>query len=1192
MPRILKSLICRCIFGFGAILMLQMLNIQIVIAQIRLVKNINTHQQSSFPEYKGVSNYAILNNQVIFQGNDWKSGPELWISDGTKAGTKLLKELVTSHTGSQFGHPSPHNFITFGNKVFFAAGTPQNHVELWVTDGTAAGTYQFKEFNLAPQQGSFPNNFFIWNNQLFFRANGRLYRTDGTPDGTILLGASNPYSFVEHNGKLYFLSGGNLWETNGSVVGTKALTTSLSGSQYLTIFNNKFYFVSSGKLVMSDGTDAGTQVVKDINASDLIVYNNQLFFIGYDASVRAMRLWVTDGTAVGTQKLKEIEPKNTSDLFPQKPKLIASSQGLLVRAKDATNGNEIWITNGTDASTQLLKDINPGALNSDPVFLGAYNNHVYFSAIDGSHGREIWRTDGTAANTHLIKDIRGGKLSSNPIDFFVLNNLVYFQAHDGIHGEELWATDGTAAGTQLITDINQVPVSSYPRDFGVSQNKLYFSANDNDHGRETWVSDGTSTGTHFVRNVITDKREATRGHANPQFFTEYNNQTFFVVEDKFRDYSLWVTDDTEAGTTLIHDNFESKPNSLKVVNGKLFFRAESQRRNHWWIIDHTTGNLNPVKLPLTRFDNIQKEVGDYLFFSNGYYNQKTDTYGGDGRYITFKDKLMLFKKDGLWILDEANVPNATLVKAIDGSLTNFTLVNDKFRFFARKQTGTSNEYWELWESDGTSGGTTKISDLALPKKDGVIPGFHKTLIGQDKIFIISQESRFDFGLWSIDVTTGKPQQLIKMMSWDQDADVALMGKRFYFVAEVWMAPSAGYELWCSDGTLSGTVLVQDLKAGTKDAFLRGEASMKVFKNQLFLGADNGSVGQELYAYTVPTNQPLITDFSPKQGVSGTEVTITGQNFRSIAEENNVKFNGIKAKVITASGTSLKVIVPLGATTGKITIDYFGVAAESANDFTVEPSHAVTGFSPKIGAPGDVVTITGTNFDPVDARNIVKFNGVQATVTNGNLTELQVTVPEGVTSGKITVEKNRLIATSSEDFEPAPFILDFFPRKGKAKDTIIITGSHFDAIAANNIVRFNGTKATIISTTTQRLEVIVPANATTGKVSVERKGHQTSAKEDFEVIGGTPTGLPETLQKGTITLFPNPTDEILYFQLKGNPTKQVTIAVYNLRGQVMLQTTQRLQQGKAIISMQGLSAGKYTLTIKVNEDVITRSIIKN
>ena len=91
----------------------------------------------------------------------------------------------------------------------------------------------------------------------------------------------------------------------------------------------------------------------------------------------------------------------------------------------------------------------------------------------------------------------------------------------------------------------------------------------------------------------------------------------------------------------------------------------------------------------------------------------------------------------------------------------------------------------------------------------------------------------------------------------------------------------------------------------------------------------------------PIATPTITSFSPSSGAVGTQVTITGTNFGATAASNVVKFGTVTATVSTASATSLVTSVPVGATTGKISVTANKKTATSATDFTVTKVDAFT-----------------------------------------------------------------------------------------------------------------------------------------------------------------------------------------------------------------------------------------------------------
>ncbi len=66
------------------------------------------------------NNYlAVAGKQVFFIGGDFTNGYELWKSDGTTAGTKMVKDIFPGNDGS-----SPYNLFVYKNEVYFGALTP------------------------------------------------------------------------------------------------------------------------------------------------------------------------------------------------------------------------------------------------------------------------------------------------------------------------------------------------------------------------------------------------------------------------------------------------------------------------------------------------------------------------------------------------------------------------------------------------------------------------------------------------------------------------------------------------------------------------------------------------------------------------------------------------------------------------------------------------------------------------------------------------------------------------------------------------------------------------------------------------------------------------------------------------------------------------------------------------------------
>jgi ELWxxDGT repeat protein len=77
-------------------------------------------------------------------------------------------------------------------------------------------------------------------------------------------------------------------------------------------------------------------------------------------------------------------------------------------ADDCVNGSELWKSDGTEAGTVLIKDINFGANNSAPSYITKVGRKFYFVAIDDIYGRELWMSDGTEVGTIRMTDVNSG----------------------------------------------------------------------------------------------------------------------------------------------------------------------------------------------------------------------------------------------------------------------------------------------------------------------------------------------------------------------------------------------------------------------------------------------------------------------------------------------------------------------------------------------------------------------------------------------------------------------------------------------------------------------------------------------------------------------------------------------------------------------------------------------------------------
>ena len=171
------------------------------------------------------------------------------------------------------------------------------------------------------------------------------------------------------------------------------------------------------------------------------------------------------------------------------------------------------------------------------------------------------------------------------------------------------------------------------------------------------------------------------------------------------------------------------------------------------------------------------------------------------------------------------------------------------------------------------------------------------------------------------------------------------------------------------------------------------------------------------------NVPAVTDFRPDGGPVGTVVTISGANFNATPASNTVRFNGTLAAVSAATTTQLVTTVPADATSGPVSVQTAAGTGTSFQSFIVTGAGGgvptITGFTPGIGLPDTVVTITGTNFATGPGQTKVYFNQSLARIQSVASGTITVFVPTSTGTGRIRVVTLAGTATSSADFVIPP-----------------------------------------------------------------------------------------------------------------------------------------------------------------------------
>ncbi|HEX5152307.1 MAG TPA: T9SS type A sorting domain-containing protein [Parafilimonas sp.] len=483
-----------------------------------IIKEITAGVYSAQP-----SNITYIGNGVsLFLATDEKKGFELWKTDGTESGTNRVKDIKL--TSSYSSDPFMLTANSDKTKLLFGASDTKYGNELRITDGTEAGTGVVKDL-FKGMFSSYPSNAINFKEDTYFFADildttvhntsdvrtiRKLCKTNGTPGGTkifslpsleaALNGSANVYAMGATSDLLYmiFLNYSayqfELWRTDGTDSGTYAIKTDMPyyyGSG-LKAVGNKMFFISydlnyGSELFVTDGSIAGTTMVKDINPgfngtnlSNLTSYNGKLYFtadVGYGPF-----FWSSDGTDKGTTQMK---PAIIAYTYYNNSFVQANGRLFFSGLKNVGTGTELYSFDGIN--TTLVKDLFKGAGSSGIIDIVGGDTVCYFFANDGKHGQELWKSNGTKEGTRLVKDITdfGDTYAANLI---TVHNELFFTIYD-----VLWQSDGTKNGTYQVNDAGLSGVSGLGN-FTAFDNKLAFTAFEPSTGQELYVGEVTGAG--------------------------------------------------------------------------------------------------------------------------------------------------------------------------------------------------------------------------------------------------------------------------------------------------------------------------------------------------------------------------------------------------------------------------------------------------------------------------------------------------------------------------------------------------------------------------------------------------------------------------------------------------------------------------------------------------------------------------
>lgn len=448
------------------------------------------------------------------------------------------------------------------------------------------------------------------------------------------------------------------------------------------------------------------------------------------------------------QLVKDINPgDNSANIY----ELTKTGNSFHFFATDGVHGSELWRTDGTEAGTYMIKDIYPGEQGCGSSYwlpsITALNDDVLFIANDGEHGMELWKTDGTEAGTIMVKNINGTYTDSfysiqmSSTYMTAMGDHVYFCAFTSTYGTELWKSDGTEAGTVLVSDIMPGANSSKPQFMTTIGNRIYFGAKSPDNLLSIYVTDGTEAGTiHLANAKISDS-----DHEDCKHFVELNGYVYFAAsptsDGDILNKELWRTDGTPEGTELFMEFNpdqvdDSDPRYLHVVNNKLLFGVNNTSNDVYYISD---GTINGT-VPLTDINGSEVETaGDFVGTSS-------IAFGENVMYIpsTWNGNPVIYKTDGTpaGTIRVGQSPDYMENYSSVGRRNHAVVIDGKLLFSSYDEENGCNA---IFQNDGTSSGVFRTA----PCTEYESPTDFENLGNKALVYMISPLNEFSGELYTV-----------------------------------------------------------------------------------------------------------------------------------------------------------------------------------------------------------------------------------------------------------------------------------------------------------------------------------------------------------------------------------------------------------------------------------------------------------
>lgn len=833
-----------------------MLAMMSIFSNAQNVFNTQLHE-INFGSSSGPTPLIKLNDRILFPASK-SDGTALWSFNPVTQKSSLIKEAFPGSSMNMSGNPA---FMKLNNKIYFITQQNNNgNKQLWVTDGTTAGTSKLTDLNFYYSieiTAATENNIFFYHNKELWGYNIvtgtlQLLKTFEYTSGDIKMYTMNNTLFFAANDGTH---GKEIWKSDGTLAGTSLLKDiapgpsagSIEGDFKALILKNKLYFVANVgtgyELYSTDGTEVGTVSVKPIGFPQLegAATDDYFVFTGFD-STNGFEPWVSDGTTAGTHLLKNLMPGATSSMAMQKfvkfnNKIFFESGA---NGVSLGYGHYIWETDGTEAGTVRYNTTN------DALIYGTSSDNNHLILTMPNYYNRFWVVNGNSSQNF---EITGLDMSSNN-SFVDLNSKIFLSGSTPKYGAELFSLDPVTHEIALASDINRSDSSS-PHAFYGLNNDLIFIATDRQYKSQIYKRNKSTQQIERLSNYGTDWSVG--------MSSDFNDNFIKVGNYLYTPGGYYRTDGTAANTISISSQDVGSRVFYTSLNDNtmLFAGYNNLVGTELWKIDNTSNTVSLVK------DISTDNMGSLYSVDS-----KTAVLNGFAYFVAKENgKLGIWKTDAT----EANTKKAiqfSYQDGTDGDIKVLNTFNNKL-FFTKQQENTQANYSfgqnELWVSDGDQASAVLLKSYATPYSSTTIA--RETIVFNDKLFYVTSGYPSP-ALYSTDGTASGTEKIVSD-HFSGNVEFKKCGNQLFFTN------NNNTQLWKTDGTTNGTTNLSQNISSVKDMtcinnyfyFLNGD-SQKVWKS------DGSSAYPMDIFVTNDDNQLLANENIQKMGTDGEKLFLT------------------------------------------------------------------------------------------------------------------------------------------------------------------------------------------------------------------------------------------------------------------------------------------------------------------------------